>query len=205
MVGNISRKKDPATLSMQNRILPSPSLLSVVGSSLTPLSGSAGAEQSFVFQPERFPSSRVFGPGFSPIPPSSKGWSRFLSWPSLLLFFSASPLAKPSRLPSLSRLGLLSAKNQKTIPPPKILAWISRPQIPFSRPSGLGMLPSGNWLFPLSISINLSERRSLFKEKIIWESVVDIFSCFPFAQIISLDLCKSISYNFFQFQWRRFS
>ena len=205
MVGSISRKKDLTPLAMQNGRLPSPSPLRVVGSSLTPLSGSAGAEQIFVFQPGRFPGSRVFGPGFSPTPPSSKEWSRFLSWPSLLPFFSSSPATKSSRPPSLSRSRLLSAKNRKNIPPPKILAWIRRPPIPFSRPPGLGLRPSGNWLFHLSIPINLSEMRSLFKEKIIGESVLDIFSCFLLAQIISLDMCKSKSYDFIKFQWWRFS
>lgn len=59
-----------------------------------------------------FPNSQVFGPEFSPLPLSSKGGFRFPSWPSRLLPFSSCSSPRPPRPSLVSRLALLSPKNQ---------------------------------------------------------------------------------------------
>jgi hypothetical protein len=59
-----------------------------------------------------FPNSRVFGPEFSPLPLSSKGGFRFPSWPARLPPFSSCSSPRPPRPPLVSRLALLSPKNQ---------------------------------------------------------------------------------------------
>lgn len=122
------------------------------------------------------PNSRVFGPEFSPLPLSSKGGFRFPSWPSRLLSFSSCSSPRPPRPPLVSRLALLSPKNQngpdqRHIPRQEFLPTGAGHKFRFfpgQRNSEFRIL--GIVFLIFRFFFNVSKRPPLFKQKNIRES-----------------------------------